>query len=366
MTTDAARARALIHQHGWNATAYQLLNPGIRHWYPAAGDALVGYVTRARTHVVAGAPVCAPERLADVVREFGMWARASETRVCYFGAGDRLQQLLLGTGAWSAASLGAQPSWHPAGWPAILARRASLRAQLNRARNKGVRVREWSAAEASGSAALRRCLAQWLETRGLPPLHFLVEPMTLGDLDGRRIYVAECGGDAEPAGFLIASPVPARRGWLVEQIIRGRRAPNGTAELLLDAAMRTLAAGGAEYLTLGLAPLSRHSRFDRGLMPAWLRLALPLVRGWGRRFYNFEGLDSFKAKFEPEEWEEIVALADAKRFPPRALWAIAAAFSAGNPLLLVVRALWRAARQESRWAATKLWRRAGRRGRAVP
>jgi phosphatidylglycerol lysyltransferase len=161
-------------------------------------------------------------------------------------------------------------------------------------------------------------------------------------------------------GFLVASPVPARAGWLVEQIIRGPDAPNGTAELLLDAAMRALQGGGARYVTLGLAPLSRHSRLDARRMPLWLRAVLRFVRAHGRRFYNFDGLDQFKAKFQPDAWEEILALAEGASFPPRVLWAIAAAFSRGSPLALMARAVGRAARQEGRWARTALRRVAAR------
>ncbi len=348
---DAAHARGLIFQHGWNATAYQLLNPGIAHWFSERGDALVGYVREAGTRVVAGAPVCSADRLDDVVREFGADAAACREHVCYFGAGERLEARLVHRLGWSAASLGAQPSWDPAGWPAIVARKASLRAQLRRASNKGVLVREWPSDEAQRSQALRDCLAHWLQTRALPPLHFLVEPETLDQLGDRRVFVAERGSTV--IGFLVASPVPARGGWLVEQIIRGAGAVNGTAELLVDATMRALGASGARYVTLGLSPLSRHSRFDGRRMPAWLRLALRLVRAHGRRFYNFEGLDAFKRKFEPDDWEEIVALAPARSFPLRALWAIAAAFARGSPIWLVARAVVKAGRQELRWLARR-------------
>jgi phosphatidylglycerol lysyltransferase len=344
---DSSRARDLILHHGWNATAYQILNPGIAHWYSSQGDAVIGYVTQAGTRVVAGAPVCREERLAGVVAEFGAVTAEAGLHVCYFGAGSRLESLLVPTGRWSAASLGAQPSWDPAGWDRILAARASLRAQLNRARNKRVQVHEWDAARGAANADLRRCLGEWLAERRLPPLHFLVEPETLDQLEDRRLFVAT--RDARVVGFLLASPIPARGGWLVEQIIRGRAAPNGTAELLLDAAMRAVAAGGAHYLTLGLSPLSRQSHFDARRMPVWLRLALRWVRAHGRRFYNFEGLDRFKTKFAPDQWEEIVALADAPTFPPRALWAIGAAFAQGSPALLVGRAILRGVRQEARW-----------------
>src|SRR5690606_19812569 len=98
------------------------------------------------------------------------------------------------------------------------------------------------------------CLRQWLSEKGLPPLHFLVEPDTLSRLYDRRVFVAE--RDEEVVGFLIASPVPQRRGWLVEQMIRGAGAPNGTTELLLDAAVTAMRVAGDEYVSLGLSPLS--------------------------------------------------------------------------------------------------------------
>lgn len=341
---DGARARALVLEHGWNATAYQILNPGIQHWFSRDGDAVAGFVSCAGTRVVAGPPVCHTDRLPQVVEEFSAASAAKGLRVCYFGAGERLEALLMPTGRWSAASLGAQPSWDPRGWPSIMARRASLRAQLNRARNKAVHVTEWEADRARGNNDLRRCLTEWLGGRHLPPLRFLVEPDTLRRLEDRRVFVATQGSAV--VGFLLASPIPAREGWLVEQIIRGHRAPNGSAELMLDTAMRSLAASGARYVTLGLAPLSRYSHFDRNRMPLWLRFGLAWVRVHGRRFYNFEGLDRFKAKFEPDRWEEIVALSDSPRFPLRSMWAIAAAFSRGSPVTLVARAMSRAAVQE--------------------
>jgi hypothetical protein len=39
------KARQLILEFGWNSTSYQILNPGIKHWFAAAGDAVVGYVS---------------------------------------------------------------------------------------------------------------------------------------------------------------------------------------------------------------------------------------------------------------------------------------------------------------------------------
>lgn len=173
----------------------------------------------------------------------------------------------------------------------------------------------------------------------------MVEPETLSSLHDRRVFVAERGG-SEVVAFTVLSPVPARNGWLVEQIVRGRNAPNGTAELLIDTAMRSIAASGATYSTLGLSPLSQRAGIASRQQPLWLRFVLEWVRLHGARFYNFGGLDAFKAKFNPQSWEPIYAIAEGPKFSPTALYAIAGAFSGGAPIRLVARALLRAAFEE--------------------
>ena len=69
---------------------------------------------------------------------------------------------------------------------------------------------------------------------------------------------------------------------------------------------------------------------------------------------NFEGLDRFKAKFQPERWEPVYAIVDERRFSLGALYAIAAAFSDRSPLSMLVRAVWRALRIEAKWLRRRI------------
>jgi phosphatidylglycerol lysyltransferase len=144
--------------------------------------------------------------------------------------------------------------------------------------------------------------------------------------------------------------VPLRHGWLIEQCVRASLAPNGTTESLIAHTTDVIAAEGAVYLTLGLSPLSRRARVPPGRNPLWLRATLAWVRAHGRRFYNFDGLDAFKAKFRPESWESIFALTNEPRISPRTLYAIAAAFCEGRPEWTIARALARAVKDEARRA----------------
>lgn len=350
--THVQRARDLVLEHGWNATSYQIVNPGIAHWFSGRGDAVVGYVSYGGFRVVAGAPVCALIRLAEVVEEFERASTEAGRRVCYFGAEARLDGVLRESASHSRALLGAQPAWNPARWSGIVQSHASLRAQLHRAANKSIRIIEYTPAEAMTARDLRRVLDTWLAGRGLPPLHFLVEPATLDRLDDRRVFVARHDDPAteEPvAAFAVLSPIPARNGWLVEQFPRVPGAPNGTIELLLTVAADAIAESGATYLTMGMAPLARRDEMPNTPEPRWLRIALRFASLHGKRFYNFSGLEAFKAKFRPDEWEPVYAIENSPGFTPRALYAIAGAFASRSPLSLIAEAMIKAAGQEVKW-----------------
>ena len=344
---DVARARDLVLAHGWNSTSFQIVNPGIKRWFSRSGDAVVGYVSANGVRVVVGAPVCEKDDLATVVQQFEKDAKRKGESVCYFAAESRLESLVSGDPNYSKVLLGAQPTWHPGFWSDNIRQHSSLRAQLNRARNKGVTVSEWPIERARNNPELASCLKTWLDSKGLPPLHFMVEPDTLARLEDRRVFVAEQNHSV--VGFVVLSPVAERNGWLFEQFPHRPGAPNGTVELMVDTAMRALADAGCDYATLGLSPLSKRANVADVHEPLWLRFLLAWIRKHGQRFYNFDGLDCFKAKLRPERWEPVFALSNEPRIHLRTLYAIAGAFSGNAPVRLVAGGIMKAAATEFRW-----------------
>ncbi len=319
-------ARHLVLQHGWNSAAYQILNPGIRHWFSRIAPAVAGFVTRGNTMIIAGGPICDPAHLPAVTRELESHAHDRGQRTCYFAAGERLARHFQSSDHHAKIALGAQPVWNPQSWPAILKSHASLRAQIARAKNKSVHISIHPAARIKTDPHFRRCLNEWLASRPLPPLHFLTEPQTCeGELADRLLFVAH--QNEIPIAYLLASPVPSRNGFLAEQILRSHSAPNGTAELLIDALMHHLANTGSEFLTLGLAPLCQHANPWLKQNPLWLRAIISLARTHGRRFYSFDGLENFRTKLCPAHWEPIYAISNEKHFSPRSFYALLAAFS---------------------------------------
>lgn len=326
---------------GWNTTCYQIVNPGIQRWF--GDESVIGFVERYGVRVVAGAPVC-PEPSVRATAD--VFTPTAKRGVCYFGAEERLYDAVSGRDDYSCVVLGAQPVWSPLSWTKAVQGDASLRAQLNRSLNKSVRVHEWTPQQAHDHPELRRVLREWLETRGLPTMHFLVEPETLDFLEDRRVFVAEREGTV--VGFTVLCPIPLRRGWLTEQFVRGRQAPNGTVELMVDHAVRTVGSEGAEFVTMGMVPLSRSVPENQDV-PAWLRFTLGWIRAHGRRFYNFDGLNWFKQKFHPDRWDPLYVISHEPQISFRTMNAIAAAFTGMPPWLAVLRGGMRGVKQELRW-----------------
>lgn len=343
--SSISKARELVLRYGWHATVYQILNKGISHWHAPGEDAVVGYVRRHRLVIAAGAPVCPESSLGGVTAGFENWARETGRRVCYFAAEARLRGMFADSPDHAVIAIGAQPVWDPQSWHQTLSIRPSLRQQIHRAQNKHVAVCPVLPEMARNDLEIRSCLAQWLESRPLPPMHFLVEPETLdGVMQDRLVFVAQQEGRA--VAFLVASPVPGRNGYLVEQVARRPDAPNGSVELLIDSAMRELAIRGCDYATLGLVALAENAGSEIGKNPLWLRALMAWARAHGRRFYNFAGLESFRAKMNPVRWDTIYAISNERRFSLSTLHAIAAAFCEGSPEFAFVKALGKAVKKE--------------------
>jgi len=345
----ASRAHELVMSWGRNSTASQILNPGIRLWF-GGGDTVVGYVRRNSWLLVAGEPICRLDVLPSAVEEFEAWARDLGLGVCYVCASDSLRDLFAGSADHSMITMGAQPVWNPADWPGIVRTRSSLRAQLRRSLNKGVRIESMSPAAGARNAEIRRTLSEWLDSRRLPPMHFMVEPDVLsGVTDDRLLFVAR--REERIVAFLVASPVVARNGYLVEELARSPRAPNGTAELLIDAAMARFTELGCTYVTMGLVALASDTALEN---PFWLRSLMYIARAHANRFYNFRGLERFRAKMHPAYWEKIYAISNERRFSPQALYAVGGAFSEISPVKAIGLAALKGAREEIGRVMTKV------------
>ena len=105
VSNERLRVLALLKRHGWNATSFQILEPGFRYWFDgddALGEACVGYVDTGSAWVAAGSPVAPPERFAEVSARFAAAAVAAGRRVSFFATEQRFHD---------AAQWSSLPAW---------------------------------------------------------------------------------------------------------------------------------------------------------------------------------------------------------------------------------------------------------------
>lgn len=319
------RVRELALRHGWNAMAFQTLRKGYRYFFHE--DGCVTYVDTGSAWVVAGAPIAATEHLGSISAAFVAAASRARRRCCFFGTEDRFRaataELL------DSFLVGEQPVWDPVRWPETLARHASLREQLRRARAKQVRVRAVSRAELSSdvlASAARELVQAWAATRGMPLMSFVARVEPFSAAEECRYFVAEREGELIAIASVL--PVPQRSGWFLEHVVRAPRAPNGTVELVVDAVLRWAAAVGSRWFTLGLAPLA-------GDVSPFLHLA----RERSASLYDFDGLRRFKAKLRPSEWLPIYVSHPRAQSTSTTLVDVLAAFTGEGFLRFGARAL---------------------------
>ena len=166
-------------------------------------------------------------------------------------------------------------------------------------------------------AEVRALVRRWLAMKAMPPMGFLVDVQSMDLHPDERHLLAEQNGHV--IGALIAVPICAREGWLIENVLRDPSAPNGTSELLIDAAMRGLAAEGSHHVTLGLVPLA-------GPVDEWLRR----IRNISTPLYDFGGIHAFKAKLRPDRWDPIFIAYLPSSSAVTALYDSLAAFARGS------------------------------------
>lgn len=294
------------------------------------GAGAVDHTRVAGCWVAAAPPRAAPGQRLEVARRFMADAARHGCRVTWFGVDARFAAHL----GLPSLRIGAEPWWRADRWDTTLRTTRSLRAQLHRAANKGVRVRAATSQELADArlpAALDRLVRRWTELHELPPMRFLCELDPARRAEQRTLWLAEtdaglvgCAGAQRAAGAAT----------VITELLRDPSAPNGTTELLFDAVQREAAAAGHGRVTLGLAPL--HGEVGR---------LLGAVRFAMRHHYDFAGVSRWKSKLRPHRWCA-QHLAFAPELPPwRALLDVGRAFAGCSLRRCAARSLARSVRR---------------------
>lgn len=323
---ERERLLVLLRRFGADAVSFLSVESGMRYWFDEGSmgtdRACVAYVDSGRAWIAAGRPLVDASCVSHAAMAFLCSAKANGRSACFFATETSNIE------GFASLLLGQQPLWRPAEWIAKRGQHRSLREQIRRAKAKGVRVRRIDAGELDRGSPLRsevESLAkEWLASRHIAPMAFLVSVEPFHVPCDHRYYVAEW--DGRIVEFLSAVPIHATRGWLVEDIVRSRRAPNGTTELLLDTMM--CESRDSAFVTLGLAPLA-------GPVSYWLRCARFIFRP----LYDCYGLHAFKQRLRPCLWQDVWLVFPNGECPTAHVVESLRAFAGGSLLAFALRSI---------------------------
>jgi phosphatidylglycerol lysyltransferase len=307
--------------YGYNAHSLVSIAPGALLWSTPEIDGAIIYSEFGRVWLAAGEPLARAEDKPALARQFAEDARRYNRVVAFVPATAAFAQSIASRD-FSAVKVGAAPyfdlkTWQPRGDSA-----KKMRAEVNQARRAGVTVEPLTHITSDIKQEAADLCLRWIgNRRAATSFGWLIALEPFRNADHKKYFVARA--DGKLVGFLGASPIPARKGWYLEDVLRAPDAPAGTATLLVFEAMQALKAEGAELATLGTAPLAEDGSNEISTEHPVVTRALQIAAKRFSGLYNFEGLRRFKNKFVPSWWEsEYVIAQRGVAIPPRVANAI--------------------------------------------
>lgn len=315
--------------YGYNPHSLVSIAPGAQLWSTPDLDGAIIYGEFGRVWLAAGDPLAAAADTAELAKQFTAFAHRKNRVVAFVPTTAAFAQQVVPE-YFSAVKVGASPyfelqKWNPRGDAA-----KKMRAGVNQAQRAGVIVERIIGVDDGLQRETAELCLNWLGSRrSATTFGWLVALDPFLHLEYKRYFAARIEG--RMVGFVSASPIPARKGWYLEDVIRAPDAPSGTATLLVAEALKAFKSEGVALVTLGTAPLATAGGDE---VPCEGRLVTRTLDLASRRlsaFYNFEGLRRFKGKFVPSFWESEYALHQrGVTIPPRVGHAIVRALVPGG------------------------------------
>lgn len=305
---ETARLLNLQSLHGYNPHSLVSISGTNRAWFDFATQSCAAYSEHGKVWLAAGDIMAADKNLREAAEKF-LAAEKQNCIAAFMPATERFARAAVSEKV-KAIKIGASPyfdlqNWNPRGNKA-----KHLRANLNQGKRSGISVVEVSKINEPFEAEVEQLCQSWLKTRCAAVKFgwlFDLSPFQLAEY--KRFFTAR-DVNGKLTGLLAASPIPAREGWYLEDVLRSSDAPNGTTDLLICEAFRTFATEGAKLATLGTVPLASDGEDTLSTNRNFLtNQTLKFSRSHFNALYRFEGLRRFKARFVPNWWESEYVLA---------------------------------------------------------
>lgn len=289
--------------YGYNEHSLVSISDKNKSWFDFETQSGISYTEHGKIRMVAGETLASEENIGNATHKFIETAKRDKKLVAFLPTTEKFAKTFI-TNDFKALKIGASPyfdlqTWNPRGNKA-----KKMRAGTNQAKRAGVTIEKADPRGKKFFAEVSRLCENWSGSRraGMQ-LGWLLDLAPLRDAERKKFFAARDSA-GKMVGLLVASPIPAREGWYLEDVLRFADAPRGMADLLVYETLKMLAKDGAKLATLGTVPLADDGNDSFANQKSFFEAkAINLSHRHLNSFYNFDGLRRFKAKFVPSWWE---------------------------------------------------------------
>jgi phosphatidylglycerol lysyltransferase len=292
---------SFLRRFGHNTNSFLLAYGGCDWFRSYTPSGLIAYARSGRTCVLAGDPLCCREDILPVLQLFSQQV-GSQYRIALVLVSSWLVPQLKQAG-YAVIEVGTDAFFDLQTWRPRGDRAKKVRSAVNLARRSGITVTPYQVVNGRApylEEQMQACAEAWLASQRGFTIRFFSAVRPLEWAEEKRSFLAWHEGRL--IGFVTCSPIYARNGWYIEDIIRHPDVLYGTTELLITTALESLREEGFSVATLGLSPFANSCR-DIG-HPGRMRVLSAILTAL-TPFYNFRGLHHYKKKFAPSWWEPV-------------------------------------------------------------
>jgi phosphatidylglycerol lysyltransferase len=314
---DRAAATALTRSYGTNTISYFALEAGKSLFFSSSGKSFLSYVLEGDVAVVAGDPIGPKEEMPYIIAEFITYCHEQDWTTTFWQVRDAYKEIYRQNGL-HLLKIGEDPIINLATFALTGKAMANVRTSARHAEKAGLRIILYrgQVRDAEQLAQMEQISQQWLANKGGSEMGFSMGRFDVhGDIE--QVYAVAIDADNKVYGFVSFVPIYGRKGWGIDLMRRSTRVSSGTMELLIVRSIEYLKAGGAELVSLGLAPMSNIDQSDETFLDYGIDLLSNFVGDLSKK----TSLSNFKKKFQPT-WESRYLVYSSSLKLPKAGWAL--------------------------------------------
>ncbi len=304
MEEQQERDRAEQMVRSWGTDPLQLLsmdNPENLFFFGPDGCGVIFYTLAGKRALSLGDPVCLPENTSRLIQSYVDFCNQHEYR-CIFNTVNNEVAALLRADGFQIAKYGEEGILDLQEYTLAGSKRGAMRRNVAKLDREGCVSSEYCAEEARDpdlEDEILQVRQAWLEDKQLS-LTYSVGDLQFDHPCGRRYFLTR---DGEGKLLTVVSFIPylQKKGWCVDVMYRDPDGPTGSMEHAIISATWILKDGGAQEISLNIAPLAGiDSSSPEANLEEKVMHAIFDSMDYG---YDFKGLYRFKDKFGPSVWK---------------------------------------------------------------